>query len=46
MKTYPNPDDTNPSTGDGADSGEAPVTVSGDDGRDELSQAERNQESP
>jgi hypothetical protein len=30
--TYPDPDDTNPGTFNGLDLGEAPVTVSGNDG--------------
>ena len=39
--TYPNPDDTNPTTLDRVNVGEAPVTVRSNDGRDELSKAER-----
>ena len=42
--TYPDPNDTDPSTRDGPDVGEAPVTVGGDDGRDELGNAEGNDE--
>lgn len=41
MHTYPDPDDTNPTTLNGLDVGEAPVTVGSDDRRDELSKAER-----
>jgi len=38
----PNPDNTNPATGDTLNIGEVPVTVSSNDGGDELSDAERN----
>lgn len=41
----PNPDNTDPSTGDAFDIGEAPVTESGDDGGDELSQTEGKHQS-
>lgn len=41
----PDPDDTDPSSRDSPDVGEAPVTVSGDDRRDQLSNSEGNQES-
>ena len=43
--TYPNPDDTDPTTRDTVDLSEAPVGVHGDDGRHELSNTERAQES-
>ena len=43
--TYPDPNDTNPTTRDGLDLGEAPVAVSSDDRRDELRNAEREEES-
>ena len=42
--TYPNPDDTNPTTRDTVNISEAPVGVHGDDRRDELSKAERGEE--
>ena len=45
MTTYPNPDDTNPSTLDRVDLSEAPVTVRGNDRRHELRDAERAHES-
>ncbi len=41
----PNPDDTNPSTGDSLNVGETPVTEGGNNGGDELSQAEREHQS-
>ncbi len=41
----PDPDDTNPTTLDRVNVGEAPVTVSGNDGRDELSKAESTHKS-
>jgi len=40
----PDPDDTDPSTRDTSDKGEAPVSVSGNDGRDELSKTEGTHE--
>jgi len=40
----PDPDDTNPSTRDGSDVGETPITESGNDGRDQLSETEGNHE--
>ena len=43
--TYPNPDDTNPSTLDSLNLSEAPVTVRGNDRRDELRKAERTEQS-
>lgn len=43
-KTHPNPDDTDPSTRDGLNLGEAPVTVRGNDRRDELGDAESTHE--
>lgn len=36
----PDPDDTDPTTRDTSDVGEAPVTVSGNDGSDKLSDTE------
>ena len=42
--TYPDPDDTDPTTRDRSDVGEAPVTIGGDDRRDELSDTERTEE--
>ena len=42
--TYPNPNDSNPSTRNGANLGEAPVSVRGDDGGDELGDAEGNEQ--
>ena len=41
----PDPDDSDPSTGDSSDKGEAPVSVGGDDGRDKLSKTEGTHES-
>lgn len=41
----PNPDDTDPSTGDVLDVREAPVTETGDDGGDQLSQTEGEHQS-
>jgi hypothetical protein len=38
----PNPDDTDPTTRDGLDVGETPVTEGGNDGRDQLSETEGN----
>jgi hypothetical protein len=40
----PDPDDTDPSTRDRSDVGEAPITESGNDGRDQLSETEGNHE--
>jgi len=40
----PDPDDTDPATGDGVDLGEAPVTETGNDGGDELGETERTHE--
>lgn len=40
----PNPNDTDPSTRDTSDVGEAPVSEGGDDGRDELSETESTHE--
>ena len=45
METYPNPDNTDPTTLDGLDLGEAPVTVHSDDRRNGLRNAERTHES-
>ena len=45
LETYPNPDNTNPSTRDGPDVGEAPVGICGDDRRHELGDTERAEES-
>lgn len=42
--TYPDPNNANPSTRDSLDVGEAPVTVGGNDGRDELGDAESDDE--
>ena len=39
-ETYPNPDDTNPASADSLNLGEAPVAVRSNDGRDELGNAE------
>ena len=38
--TYPDPNDPDPTARYRTDVGEAPVTVSGDDGRDKLRNAE------
>ena len=38
--TYPDPNDTDPATLNGSDISEAPVTVRGNDGGDELSETE------
>ena len=43
-RTYPNPDNTDPSTRDRVNVGEAPVGVGGDDGGDELGETERTHE--
>lgn len=40
----PNPDDTDPTTRDGGDSSESPVSETGNDGRNELGQAEGSHE--
>jgi len=40
----PDPDNSNPATRDSSDPGEPPVTVSGNDGRDELSDTEGDHE--
>ena len=42
--TYPDPNDTNPTTRDGLDLGEAPVAVRGNNRRDELRNAEGTHE--
>ena len=42
--TYPNPNNPNPTAGNGTDLGEAPVPVSGNDGRDELGNAEGDEQ--
>lgn len=42
----PYPDDTDPSTRDASDVGEGPVSVGGNNGRDELGDAEGDKESP
>ena len=41
----PNPDDSDPSSRDSLDVGEAPISESGDDGRDELSETEGKHQS-
>lgn len=38
--TYPDPNDSDPTTGNGTDLGEAPVSVRGDNGRNKLGRAE------
>ena len=38
--TYPDPNNPNPTTRNGADLGETPVSVGGNDGRDKLGNAE------
>lgn len=42
---YPDPDDTDPTTRDGTNLGEAPVTVGSNDRRDKLSDTEGTEES-
>ena len=44
-KTYPNPNNSNPSTRNGFDISETPVTKSCNDRRDKLCNAERNDKS-
>ncbi len=44
-KTYPDPDNADPTTRDSPDVSEAPVTVSGDDGGHKLGQAEGEEKS-
>jgi len=42
--TYPDPNNSGPATGNGANAGKSPVSVGGDDGRDKLSDAEGDEQ--